>query len=166
MSARAPIEYRAISSIRGPLIVVQDVSGVGWDETAQVTLESGEVRHGTVLDVHRDLAVVEILEGTSGMRLDSARVAFTGAPMRIPGMSRWRPMTWAMSRIGTPSSATAWDAVPPYPRGASPRDMSAIEEGIKSHGTFLKALASYRRHQIRVRELVRSTQAARSSRTR
>ncbi len=89
MSARAPIEYRAISSIRGPLIVVQDVSGVGWDETAQVTLESGEVRHGTVLDVHRDLAVVEILEGTSGMRLDSARVAFTGAPMRIPVGEGW-----------------------------------------------------------------------------
>ena len=34
------------------------------------------VRRGTVLDVHGDLAVVEILEGTSGMRLDSARVAF------------------------------------------------------------------------------------------
>jgi len=89
VNARAPIEYRAISSIRGPLIVVQDVSGVGWDETAQVTLESGEVRHGTVLDVHRDLAVVEILEGTSGMRLDSARVAFTGAPMRIPVGEGW-----------------------------------------------------------------------------
>ena len=89
MNLQAPIEYRAISSIRGPLIVVQDVAGVGWDEVAAVTLESDEVRHGTVLDVHRDLAVVQVLEGTSGMRLDSARVAFSGSPMQIPVGEAW-----------------------------------------------------------------------------
>ena len=89
MNLQAPIEYRAIGSIRGPLIVVQDVAGVGWDEVAAVTLESGEVRHGTVLDVHRDLAVVQVLEGTSGMRLDSARVAFSGSPMQVPVGEAW-----------------------------------------------------------------------------
>lgn len=85
----APVEYRSVGSIRGPLIVVRDVRGVGWDETARVMLESGEVRHGTVLEVHGDLAVVEILEGTSGMRLDSVRVAFSGTPMRIPVGEGW-----------------------------------------------------------------------------
>ena len=89
ISVPAPIEYRAIGSMRGPLIVVEDVAGVGWDEVAEIRLESGEVRHGTVLDVHADLAVVEVLEGTSGMRLDSARVAFSGAPMRIPVSEGW-----------------------------------------------------------------------------
>ncbi|MGO8906549.1 MAG: V-type ATP synthase subunit B [Solirubrobacteraceae bacterium] len=89
MTIRAPVEYRALGSIRGPLIVVQDVSGVGWDEVAQITLGSGEVRHGAVLEVDRDIAVVEVLEGTSGMRLDSARVAFSGAPMRIPVGEGW-----------------------------------------------------------------------------
>jgi V/A-type H+/Na+-transporting ATPase subunit B len=89
MRVRAPIEYRAIGSIRGPLMVVQDVTGVGWDEVADIRLETGEVRHGTVLDVHADLAVVEVLEGTTGMRLDSARIAFSGAPMRIPVGEGW-----------------------------------------------------------------------------
>ena len=89
MNLQAPIEYRAIGSIRGPLIVVQDVADVGWDEVATVTLESGEIRHGTVLDVHGDLAVVQVLEGTSGMRLDSARVAFSGSPMQIPVGEAW-----------------------------------------------------------------------------
>ena len=88
-AVRAPIEYRAIGSIRGPLVVVEGVAGVGWDEVAEIRLESGEVRHGTVLDVSSDLAVVEVLEGTSGMRLDSARVAFSGAPMRIPVGDGW-----------------------------------------------------------------------------
>jgi len=89
MNVLAPIEYRAIGSIRGPLIVVEDVAGIGWDEVAEIRLESGEVRHGTVLDVHADLAVIEVLEGTAGMRLDSARVAFSGAPMRIPVGEGW-----------------------------------------------------------------------------
>ena len=89
MSLRAPVEYRSIGSIRGPLIVVQDVSGVGWDETAQITLPSGEIRHGTVLEVHDDLALVEVLEGTGGMRLDGARVAFSGAPMEVPVGEGW-----------------------------------------------------------------------------
>jgi len=89
MTVLAPIEYRAIGSIRGPLIVVEDVVGIGWDEVAEIRLESGEVRHGTVLDVHADLAVIEVLEGTTGMRLDSARVAFSGAPMRIPVGEGW-----------------------------------------------------------------------------
>lgn len=78
------MQYRTIGSIRGPLSVVQDVSGVGWDETARVTLQSGEVRHGTVLEVDRGLAVVVVLEGTSGVRLDTARIALSGAPMQIP----------------------------------------------------------------------------------
>ncbi len=89
MRTQAPIEYRALDSIRGPLIVVQDVTGVGWDEVAEVTLESGEIRHGTVLDIHAGLAVVQVLEGTSGMRLDSARVAFSGSPMQIPVSEAW-----------------------------------------------------------------------------
>jgi V/A-type H+/Na+-transporting ATPase subunit B len=89
VTIRAPVEYRALSSIRGPLVVVQDVEGIGWDEVARVTLSSGEVRHGTVLEVDRDLAIVEVLEGTAGMRLDSARIAFSGAPMRIPVGEGW-----------------------------------------------------------------------------
>ena len=89
MTIPAPIEHRALGSIRGPLIVVEDVSGVGWDEVAEIRLSTGEVRHGIVLEVDRDLAIVEVLEGTAGMRLDSARVAFGGAPMAIPVSEGW-----------------------------------------------------------------------------
>jgi V/A-type H+-transporting ATPase subunit B len=89
MTMRAPVEYRALRSITGPLIVVEDVEGVGWDELVQLTLSNGEVRHGTVVEVEGDLAVVEVMEGTSGMRLDSARVAFSGSPMSIPVGEGW-----------------------------------------------------------------------------
>ena len=35
MSLRAPVEYSSVSSVRGPLLVVQGVEGVGWDEVAR-----------------------------------------------------------------------------------------------------------------------------------
>jgi V/A-type H+-transporting ATPase subunit B len=85
----APIEYTSVSAARGPLLVVQGVEGVGWDEVAEVHLGDGSARRGVVLDVQRDLAVVEVLEGTAALRLDELRVAFTGAPMRIPVGEGW-----------------------------------------------------------------------------
>jgi len=89
MTLRAPVEYTSVAAIRGPLLVVEGVESVGWDEVAEVRLDGGDVRHGVVLDVHRDLAVVEVLEGTAELRLGRLRVAFTGAPLRIPVGEAW-----------------------------------------------------------------------------
>jgi V/A-type H+-transporting ATPase subunit B len=86
---RAPIEHTRIASVRGPLIVVGDVSGVGWDEVAEIRLASGEVRHGVVLEVGGDLAVVEVFEGGEGIGLEDVRVSFSGSPMRIPVGEDW-----------------------------------------------------------------------------
>ena len=89
MTVRAPVEYSSVASVRGPLLVVEGVDGVGWDEVAQVSLGNGDLRHGVVLDVDRDLAVVEVLEGTGSIRLDRIRVSFTGTPLRIPVGPGW-----------------------------------------------------------------------------
>ena len=40
--------------------------GVGWDEFATIRLAGQQRRHGLVLEVDRDLAVVQVLEGTDG----------------------------------------------------------------------------------------------------
>jgi V/A-type H+/Na+-transporting ATPase subunit B len=84
-----PVEYTGGSKVSGPLLVVENVSGVGWDENASVTLDSGEVRHGVVLAVDDNLAVVQVFEGTSGIRLSSVRVAFGGTPLRVPVGPEW-----------------------------------------------------------------------------
>src|ERR1039457_865447 len=84
-----PISYTGARSVGGPLLIVQDVSGVGWDEDATITLDTGEQRHGVVLDVSNDLAVVQVFEGTSGISLDNVRVAFSGTPMRVPVGPQW-----------------------------------------------------------------------------
>jgi V/A-type H+-transporting ATPase subunit B len=83
------IEYSTIAQVRGPLLLLSGVAGVGWDEFARIRLASGEVRHGLVLEVDRDLAVVQVLEGTGGIEPASAAVAFDGAPLQIPVGEDW-----------------------------------------------------------------------------
>ncbi|WP_062346081.1 V-type ATP synthase subunit B [Herbidospora yilanensis] len=86
----APVlEFAEVTELTGPLVVLRGVEGVGWDEFARVRLASGELRHGLVLDVDEDLAVVQVLQGTSGMTRSGTRVSFTGSPLRIPVGPGW-----------------------------------------------------------------------------
>jgi V/A-type H+-transporting ATPase subunit B len=55
----------------------------------EVRLDSGELRHGVVLEVDGELAVVQVFEGTSGLAVDRLRVSFAGSPMRIPVGESW-----------------------------------------------------------------------------
>ena len=89
MTAWAQREFTTIAELRGPLLVVSGVDGVGWDEFATIRMGTGETRHGLVLEADRDLAVVQVLEGTGGMRPTATRVAFSGSPLRIPVGTGW-----------------------------------------------------------------------------
>jgi len=85
----ADVEYGDVRELHGPLMVVAGVSGVGWDEFVRIRLDSGEERHGLVLEVDRDLAVVQVLEGTEGMDPRATWVRFAGHPLRIPVGPGW-----------------------------------------------------------------------------
>jgi V/A-type H+-transporting ATPase subunit B len=83
------LEYGAVESLRGSLLVVRGVHDVGWDESAVVHLDDGSERHGVVLEVADDLAVLHVLEGTDGMRPGGIRVGFSGSPFRVPLGRGW-----------------------------------------------------------------------------
>lgn len=83
------IEYSDILEVRGPLLVLRGVTGVGWDEFARIRMPSGETRHALVLEVDRDLAVVQVLEGTDGIQRVGTSAAFDGSPLRIPVGPGW-----------------------------------------------------------------------------
>nr|WP_232072640.1 V-type ATP synthase subunit B [Phytohabitans flavus] len=89
MTPMPPVEYSTIDAIRGPLLVVRGVTGVGWDEFVRIRLDAGPPRHGVVLDVDHDIAIVEVLEGTDGMDRLGTHVAFNGSPFRIPVGDGW-----------------------------------------------------------------------------
>ena len=65
------------------------VQGVGWDEYASIVLSDGTTRHGLVLEVDGDLAVVQVLEGTTGMDTGGTVVRFSGEPLRVPVGAAW-----------------------------------------------------------------------------
>lgn len=85
----APIESTAIDRIDGPLLFVAGTDGVGWDEYVEIHLANGETRHGVVIDVDHDLAVVEVFEGTTGIAAHHNAVAFSGSPLHLPVNERW-----------------------------------------------------------------------------
>lgn len=60
-------EYSTVSEISGPLLFVQNVSGVGYGELVRIRTPAGEERRGQVLEVRSDMAVVQVFEGTSGL---------------------------------------------------------------------------------------------------
>lgn len=130
MSTPAPIEYLGVSSIRGPLVVVDGVRDVGWDEVVRIRLPTGETRHGVVLDVSRELAVVEVYEGTAGLTRAETRVAFEGAPMQVAVGDAWlgrvcngrgEPVDGGPPIVGRTRRAVAGSPINPAAR-ATPRD--------------------------------------------
>jgi V/A-type H+-transporting ATPase subunit B len=91
---RIPVEYHGALEAEGPLLVVGGVEGVGWDELAYVRLSSGERRRALVLEVHRDVALVQVLHGTSGIDPTSVSVSFEGRPLEIPVGEGWLGRVW------------------------------------------------------------------------
>ncbi|HEX6335357.1 MAG TPA: V-type ATP synthase subunit B [Jiangellaceae bacterium] len=87
--ATAGIEYSDVQALHGSLLVLRDVRGVGWDEFAVLEIDDGSRRHGLVLEVNRDLAVVQALEGIDGLRTGGLRARFTGRPLHVPLGPGW-----------------------------------------------------------------------------
>ncbi|MGA8857683.1 MAG: HAS-barrel domain-containing protein, partial [Candidatus Bathyarchaeia archaeon] len=71
-------EYSTVNEISGPLLFVKNVKGVGYGELVRIRTPTGEERRGQVLEVRRDLAVVQVFEGTSGLDIPSTSVRFLG----------------------------------------------------------------------------------------
>jgi len=76
-------EYQTVASIAGPLMLVGGVEGVKYQELVQITLPSGEVRRGQVLEVEGDKALVQVFEGTTGLDVPSAKIRFMARGITI-----------------------------------------------------------------------------------
>ena len=76
-------EYKTVSEVVGPLMAVEGVEGVKFDELVEVQLQTGEIRHGQVLEVNRDKAMVQIFEGPSGINIKDTKVRFRGKPLSL-----------------------------------------------------------------------------------
>ncbi len=77
-------EVIGVARIEGPIVVVEGVGSVGYDEVVEIVDSRGRLRRGRVLEVGEDVAVVEVFAGTTGLSIDETRVRFLGQPLHIP----------------------------------------------------------------------------------
>jgi V/A-type H+/Na+-transporting ATPase subunit B len=76
-------EYLSLKSISGPLLVLEGVKNVGYDESVEIILESGARKMGRVIAAGRDETVVELFGDTMGLSLKT-QVRFAGRPLMFP----------------------------------------------------------------------------------
>jgi len=76
-------EFSSVSSIKGPLMVVQGVTDASYNEIVEVEMSNGEKRRGLVVDSQLGLAIVQVFEGTSGISPGGSRVRFLGRGLEV-----------------------------------------------------------------------------------
>ena len=77
-------EYRTITEIAGPLMLVERVEGIKYEELVEIELPNGEIRRGKVLEAMEGKALVQIFEGTSGINIRESKVRFLGKSIELP----------------------------------------------------------------------------------
>jgi V/A-type H+-transporting ATPase subunit B len=77
-------EYKTITRISGPLLFVEAVKDVGYNELVRVVAPDGSERRGQILEVSDKMAVVQVFEGTSGLDVQGTAVRFTGETIKLP----------------------------------------------------------------------------------
>jgi len=76
-------EYLTVREIVGPLMLVEEVEGVTYGELVEIQLSDGTLRRGRVLDINEDKALVQVFEGTAGIKTEQTKVKFLGRGQEI-----------------------------------------------------------------------------------
>ncbi len=77
-------EYKTISEVAGPLMLVKNVTGAAYNELAEIVLQNGEVRRCKVLEVDGTNALVQLFENSAGINLAESKVRFLGHSLEMP----------------------------------------------------------------------------------
>ena len=76
-------EYKTISEVAGPLMLVRGVEGVAYDELGEIQLQNGELRRCKVLEVNGDDVLVQLFESSAGINIEGSRVSFLGHSQQL-----------------------------------------------------------------------------------
>ncbi len=77
-------QLTGLSEINGPLVVLDNIPSVSFDEIVQIKLAGGETRTGRVVQIDGHRAVIQVFEGTHGISLTNTTTRLTGHPMELP----------------------------------------------------------------------------------
>ncbi len=77
------IEYTTVSEVYGPLMIVESIKDVSYNEVVKIKTVDGETRTGQVLEAFMDKAIIQVFEGTKGLETDKTSVRFIGETMKL-----------------------------------------------------------------------------------
>ncbi len=76
-------EYKTIREVVGPLMIVDGVEGVKYNELVDIVCADGSIRRGKVLEINRDKAVVQMFENSQGLQISTSKARFTGHSQQL-----------------------------------------------------------------------------------
>lgn len=76
-------EYKTVAEVAGPLVLVEQVEGVKYEELVEVELSGEDIRLGKVLEVNGDTALVQLFEGTTGINIYKSKIRFLGKGVEL-----------------------------------------------------------------------------------
>ena len=78
------LEYRGAAQIFGPIVILENVRDVAYDELVEVQTQTGETRLGKVIEVTKKAVTIQVFEGTTGLSPKETRTRFLGHPLEVP----------------------------------------------------------------------------------
>ena len=81
------VEYMGLKEVNGPLVVIEGVKGASYEEIVEIKVNDNEVRHGKIIEINEDYAVVQVFEGTRGLSVTNTVTRITGKPLEM-GLSK------------------------------------------------------------------------------
>lgn len=75
--------YKTVTDIAGPLLMIEGVEGITYDELCEVELTNGEKRLGKVLEAREGMAVVQMFEDNQGAATEGTKVRFLGRTFEL-----------------------------------------------------------------------------------
>lgn len=76
-------EYKTIREIVGPLMLVEGVEGVKYNEMVEIVAADGSTRRGKVLEINRDKALVQLFEPSQGIQMSTSKARFLGRSLEL-----------------------------------------------------------------------------------
>lgn len=76
-------EYKTIKEVVGPLMLVDQVEGVKYNEMVEIRQADGDIRRGKVLEVNGDKALVQLFESSSGLQISTSKARFMGRSLEL-----------------------------------------------------------------------------------
>src|SRR5690554_3151698 len=77
------LQYIGLDEINGPIIFLDDVEGVGYEEMVEIRLPNQASRYGRVVQIEGKKVAIQVFEGTQEISLTNTKTKFSGHPVEM-----------------------------------------------------------------------------------